>query len=274
MATIITDECINCGACEPECPNTAIYQGGVEFDALDGSKQAAISNEFFYIVPEKCTECVGFYDAEACAAVCPVDCCVPDPNIPETEEVLIQRAREIHPDKTFEEDFPSRFKEGAGGAAEEDEAAATEAPAGAPAAAAAAPVAGAPMAMVSPEDALAATIPAIDDWEVPLTCFRCSGKFEVPLQFVKPGTVLHCPHCGGSFVPNTTMYQSIAGPVLRFYEWWTSELAKMKKRRQNELDLFEEKLRTGMEALKEEVSGADDDAELAGAPQRDRGFFG
>src|SRR6266702_1502755 len=77
MATVITSECINCGACEPECPNTAIYQGGVEWQAPDGSMHAAISNDIFYIVPEKCTECVGFYDQEACAKVCPVDCCVP-----------------------------------------------------------------------------------------------------------------------------------------------------------------------------------------------------
>src|SRR5881396_1580164 len=73
MATVITSECINCGACEPECPNTAIYQGGVEWQAPDGAMHAAISNDIFYIVPEKCTECVGFYDQEACAKVCPVD---------------------------------------------------------------------------------------------------------------------------------------------------------------------------------------------------------
>ena len=89
MATTITSECINCGACEPECPNTAIYQGGVQWQAPDGAMHAAISNDIFYIVPEKCTECVGFFDHEACAAVCPVDCCVPDPNIPETEDALI-----------------------------------------------------------------------------------------------------------------------------------------------------------------------------------------
>src|SRR5882724_11779153 len=105
MATMITDECINCGACEPECPNTAIYQGGVQWDALDGSKQAAISDQIFYIVPEKCTECVGFFDHEACAAVCPVDCCIPNPSIPETEAVLIARAAQIHPDKTFGGEF-------------------------------------------------------------------------------------------------------------------------------------------------------------------------
>ena len=59
MATMITSECINCGACEPECPNTAIYQGGVEWQAPDGAMHPALSSEIFYIVPEKCTECVG-----------------------------------------------------------------------------------------------------------------------------------------------------------------------------------------------------------------------
>ena len=116
MATMITDECINCGACEPECPNTAIYQGGVEYE-WQGGNHAALTNEFFYIVPEKCTECVGFYDHEACAAVCPVDCCVPNPNIVEAESLLLQRAREIHPDKTFADDAPSRFKQDGAAAA-------------------------------------------------------------------------------------------------------------------------------------------------------------
>src|SRR5437870_3003245 len=118
MATVITSECINCGACEPECPNTAIYQGGVEWQAPDGSMHAAISNDIFYIVPEKCTECVGFYDQEACAKVCPVDCCVPDPERPESEAALLVRARALHPDKTIPDDAPSRFKkEGAAAAA-------------------------------------------------------------------------------------------------------------------------------------------------------------
>ena len=110
MATLINAECINCGACEPECPNTAIYQGGVEWQALDGSMHAAISSELFYIVPEKCTECVGFFDQEQCAAVCPVDCCVPNPKDAESEEQLIAKARVIHPDQEFAAEFPSRFR--------------------------------------------------------------------------------------------------------------------------------------------------------------------
>lgn len=94
MATMITDECINCGACEPECPNDAISEG----------------EDIYVIDPNLCTECVGFFDQEQCAAVCPVDCCIPDPNNEESEEVLIERAKKLHPDKEFPEDFPSRFR--------------------------------------------------------------------------------------------------------------------------------------------------------------------
>ena len=94
MATMITSECINCGACEPECPNNAISQG----------------DPVYVIDPLLCTECVGFHDYEACAAVCPVDCCVTDPNNLETEEVLIARARALHQDVNFEENFQSRFR--------------------------------------------------------------------------------------------------------------------------------------------------------------------
>jgi ferredoxin len=115
MATIITSECINCGACEPECPNTAIYGGAVPWE-LDGVTHPAIAQDIYYIVPEKCTECVGFHDHEACAAVCPVDCCIPDPNNLESEAVLLERAKVLHPEQAFGADFPSRFRKEAGAA--------------------------------------------------------------------------------------------------------------------------------------------------------------
>lgn len=94
MATMITEECINCGACEPECPNEAITEG----------------TEIYVIDPNLCTECVGFHNEEACAAVCPVDCCIPDPANLETEEVLIERAKTIHAEKAFGDSYPSRFR--------------------------------------------------------------------------------------------------------------------------------------------------------------------
>ena len=129
MATVITNECINCGACEPECPNTAIYQGGAEWD-LDGVKQPALAADIFFIVAEKCTECVGFHDKEACAVVCPVDCCVPDPDRPESESALLERAKKLHPERIFAQDFPSRFRQpGVTAAANEPKPAAVATPA-------------------------------------------------------------------------------------------------------------------------------------------------
>ncbi len=109
MATKITEECINCGACEPECPNTAIYEGGVEWE-FNGDTHDALSEDVYYIVPEKCTECVGFFDQEQCAAVCPVDCCIPDPENEETEDVLLGRAKQLHPDADIPDPPPSRFR--------------------------------------------------------------------------------------------------------------------------------------------------------------------
>ena len=102
MAIIITDECINCGACEPECPNNAIYEGGVEWRWSDGTavkddkEQAPVSDEFYYIVTDKCTECNGFHDEPQCAAVCPVDCCIIDEDNVETEEELLGKKAKMH----------------------------------------------------------------------------------------------------------------------------------------------------------------------------------
>lgn len=114
MAIIITDECINCGACEPECPNNAIYEGGAEWRFSDGTSLSGqittpwnktvdadesfepIRDDIYYIVPDKCTECVGFHDEPQCAAVCPVDCCVDDPDYRETEEELLAKKDFMH----------------------------------------------------------------------------------------------------------------------------------------------------------------------------------
>lgn len=75
MALLITDECINCDVCEPECPNGAISQG----------------EEIYVIDPNLCTECVGHHDTPQCVEVCPVECIIPDPNHPETREKLQEK---------------------------------------------------------------------------------------------------------------------------------------------------------------------------------------
>lgn len=114
MAIKITDECINCGACEPECPNNAIYEGGVEWAIADGTsvsgtyvlmngetvdaseRKSPIAVDTYYITPDKCTECQGFHDEPQCAAVCPVDCCVPDEMYQETVEALLAKKDKLH----------------------------------------------------------------------------------------------------------------------------------------------------------------------------------
>lgn len=113
MAIMITDECINCGACEPECPNNAIYEGGTEWRFSDGTNlkgavevasghydadatQTPVSMDTYYIVSDKCTECVGFHDEPQCVAVCPVDCCVDDPAHRESKEELLAKKQYMH----------------------------------------------------------------------------------------------------------------------------------------------------------------------------------
>jgi ferredoxin len=72
MALMITDACINCDVCEPECPNGAISAG----------------TEIYVIDPRRCTECVGHFDAPQCREVCPVDCIPLDPEWTESPEAL------------------------------------------------------------------------------------------------------------------------------------------------------------------------------------------
>jgi ferredoxin len=75
MALMITDECINCDVCEPECPNGAIYQG----------------DEIYEIDPNKCTECVGHFDEPQCQQVCPVDCIPLNPDVVESKDQLMAK---------------------------------------------------------------------------------------------------------------------------------------------------------------------------------------
>jgi ferredoxin len=80
MALMITDECINCDVCEPECPNSAISMGP----------------EIYVIDPALCTECVGHYDTPQCVDVCPVECIPKDPEHEETEEQLMIKYKQLY----------------------------------------------------------------------------------------------------------------------------------------------------------------------------------
>ncbi|USE37260.1 YfhL family 4Fe-4S dicluster ferredoxin [Endozoicomonas sp. SCSIO W0465] len=75
MALMITDDCINCDVCEPECPNSAISPG----------------EEIYEIDPLLCTECVGHYDEPQCQQVCPVDCIAKNPDCEEAQDELMEK---------------------------------------------------------------------------------------------------------------------------------------------------------------------------------------
>lgn len=87
MALMITDACINCDVCEPECPNEAIFLG----------------EEHYQIRPGRCTECVGAHDAPQCIALCPItDCIIVHPDRVETRQMLELKAKRLAVRRAFE----------------------------------------------------------------------------------------------------------------------------------------------------------------------------
>ena len=94
MSYKILPNCNNCGACEPECPNSAI----------------ALGDDIYEIAADHCTECVGYHAKPQCAAVCPINVCVADPAHVESEAQLLERAKKLNPGKTFVGEFPSHFR--------------------------------------------------------------------------------------------------------------------------------------------------------------------
>jgi ferredoxin len=84
MAYKISEDCISCGACETECPNEAITEG----------------ETIYVIAADKCTECVGSFDSSRCADVCPVDACIQDEDREESQDVLMERWKKLHPGET------------------------------------------------------------------------------------------------------------------------------------------------------------------------------
>ena len=115
MAIKITEDCINCDACISECPNNAIYEPDESWaysdgtalsgeitvfgsgDSVDADEQFdPKSDEFYFIVTDKCTECKGFHDEPQCASVCPVDACVPDEDNEESDDHLLGKKAWLH----------------------------------------------------------------------------------------------------------------------------------------------------------------------------------
>ena len=261
MATMITNDCINCGACEPECPNNAISQG----------------DPVYVIDPKLCTECVGFHDYEACAAVCPVDVCVTDPNNIETEEVLMARARQLHPEVSFPENFESRFRKGQGKPA---------AAAPAPSAAGSAPPA--PSAPVATDGAAASTsfseadvnyvsLPEIDSWNIPLRCFKCNAVQSENVKNFVIGNVIFCHNCNKSMVVRDNLNYHIRTLLKDAYERWEKEQSEFAgqrelerleflERRAKEAAAFETHQRRELENIRRQLDAIGDNYDAAGKP--------
>ncbi|HEX2931041.1 MAG TPA: YfhL family 4Fe-4S dicluster ferredoxin [Candidatus Binatia bacterium] len=268
MATMITNDCINCGACEPECPNNAISQG----------------DPVYVIDPKLCTECVGFHDYEACAAVCPVDVCVTDPNNIESEEVLIARARVIHPEITFGDSFESRFRKGEGKAAVGASPAApaqgsqAAAPGAAPATAAPATTAVATGAFAE-ADVNYIELPEIDSWTIPMRCYKCN---EVHVENVKNfmiGNVIFCPNCNKSVVVRDNLNYHIRTLLKDAYEKWQheqSEFAAMREQeraefiasRAKEAAAFENHQQNDLAKIREQLDAIGENYDAAGRPYK------
>jgi hypothetical protein len=276
MATMITSECINCGACEPECPNNAITQG----------------EEIYVIDPLLCTECVGFHDYEACAAVCPVDCCVTDPNNVESEDALIARARAIHQEVSFPDAFESRFRKGG----EKPAAAATAAKPAAPRPAAEPGANGASQeaSRAAPaaaeldggaEEAAVTPLPDMNSWEIPVRCFKCNQTYNVPVGGFMIGNVLWCPHCHKSMVVKDSLNYRIRTFLNDFYENWEKDSSDFLARREKELREFREKRakerrhfearhQQALEKIKSELKNISETYDAPGRPAKKAGAFG
>lgn len=80
MSLLITDACINCDMCLPECPNQAIFEG----------------EKYYEIDTTRCTECVGFYDHQTCVAVCPIECIIPHPEVREDQAQLLAKFQALN----------------------------------------------------------------------------------------------------------------------------------------------------------------------------------
>jgi ferredoxin len=264
MATMITSDCINCGACEPECPNNAISQG----------------DPVYVIDPKLCTECVGFHDYEACAAVCPVDVCVTDPNNIETEEVLMARARQLHPEVSFPENFESRFRKGQG-----KPAAAVAAPSaavaptpgsGAPAPSAPAPTDGTGTSFAE-VDVNYIPLPEIDSWNIPLRCFKCNAVQSENVKNFVIGNVIFCQNCNKSMVVRDNLNYHIRTLLKDAYEKWEKEKSEFAARRERErveflerrakeAAAFETHQQRELENIRRQLDAIGDDYDAAGKP--------
>jgi len=211
-----------------------------------------------------------------------VDVCVTDPNNIESEEVLMARARELHPEVNFPENFESRFRKGQGKAAPS----ATEpapppgAPAAAQIAAATAPTAPSTAVPVNPlaeTDVHYIQLPEIDSWSIPLRCFKCN---QVQTQNVKNftiGNVIFCPYCNKSMVVRDNLNYHIRTLLKDAYDQWQKvqgefaarrerERAEFLERREKEAQAFENRQKHDLGSIRQQLDAIGENYDAAGKP--------
>src|SRR5262249_45613780 len=159
----------------------------------------------------------------------------------------------------------SRFRKDGEAAAAPSAASEAPKPAAAPAPSAPAPAAAAPAA-AAPE--VAFDIPPLDEWELPIECFRCEGTYAVPYRHLRSGVVLYCPFCNASYVVTTTLYDHVRQAMTDFASRWDAAFEKFREHRQRELDEFEERQRAALAAFNESLQGITKTAKPPGAPRK------
>ncbi len=219
----------------------------------------------------------GFHDYEACAAVCPVDCCVTDPNNIESEEALIARARVVHPEIQFDDNYESRFRKGQGKSGEQAvaKAAPSQASARGTVASVAAPVATA-VACAEPEVNFV-PLPPIDSWKIPLRCLKCDKTHDEPVSNFMIGNVIFCPHCYKSIVVRDNLNFQIRTLLKDSYAKWEQEqnafidrrareLTEFNERRAKEAQIFETRQQKELVLIREQLDAIGETYDAPGRP--------
>jgi hypothetical protein len=122
-------------------------------------------------------------------------------------------------------------------------------------------------------DAIGLAIPAPEEWEIPIRCFRCQGDYTVPFHYFRAGVVFYCPLCNGSLVPSLSMVRAVEEALATFHARWTAAFEQLRERRRRELEQFEERQRQELERFEDELRAIATREKAPGAPTRRRGFF-
>ena len=191
--------------------------------------------------------------------------------------MLLDRARVLHPELSFADDAPSRFRKEGGGAEAPAAAPSAEANGAAPAAAAAASK---PAAAPAPQPVQVAPAPAAAAdseydpiaWEVPVVCKDCNEPFTIPYRHFQAGVVFHCPTCSGSYVPKSTMARIVRETFEIFYGHRRAEREALERRQAREQEALEAKQTAEMEAFKKHVHELGTEMKPAGKLVRPHGL--